>query len=88
MPRGRRRPEPVQHLVEGVQGGGKRELADDTALAATTDEVEDLRREASALKECIADLMLEDIIDTLDLALAASGRCGSWSRSQAPRSRK
>ena len=34
---------------------GKRRLAGDTARAATTDEVRDLRREASALKECVAD---------------------------------
>jgi len=39
---------------------GKRRLAGDTARAATTDEVKDLRREASALKECLADLTLEN----------------------------
>ena len=39
---------------------GKRRLAGDTARAATTDEVRDLRREASALKECVADLTLEN----------------------------
>ena len=39
---------------------GKRRLAGDTARAATTDEVKDLRREASALKECVADLTLEN----------------------------
>jgi len=39
---------------------GKRHLAGDTARAATTDEVKDLRREASALKECVADLTLEN----------------------------
>ena len=38
---------------------GKRRLAGDTARAATTDEVKDLRRETSALKECVADLTLE-----------------------------
>ena len=38
---------------------GKRRLAGDTARAATTDEVKDLRREARALKECVADLTLE-----------------------------
>ena len=38
----------------------KRRLAGDTARAATTDEVRDLRREASALKECVADLTLEN----------------------------
>ena len=39
---------------------GKRRLAGDTARAATSDEVRDLRREASALKECVADLTLEN----------------------------
>ena len=35
-------------------------LAVDTARAATTGEVQDLRREARALKECVADLTLEN----------------------------
>ena len=35
-------------------------LAGDTARAATSDEVKDLRREASALKEVVAELMLEN----------------------------
>ncbi len=39
---------------------GKRRLAGDTARAATSDAVKDLRREASALKECVADLTLEN----------------------------
>ena len=39
---------------------GKRRLAGDTAHAATTGEVQDLRREARALKECVADLTLEN----------------------------
>jgi transposase len=39
---------------------GKKRLAGDTARAATTDEVRDLRREASALKEVVAELMLEN----------------------------
>jgi transposase len=39
---------------------GKRRLSGDTARAATTDEVKDLRRETSALKECVADLTLEN----------------------------
>ncbi len=42
---------------------GKRRLAGDTARAATTDEVKDLRREASALKKCVADLTLETQIE-------------------------
>ncbi|KKC31594.1 transposase [Devosia psychrophila] len=39
---------------------GKRRLAGDTARAATSDEVKDLRREAGALEECVADLTLEN----------------------------
>ena len=39
---------------------GKRRLAGDTARAATSDEVKDLRGEASALKEVVADLTLEN----------------------------
>ena len=39
---------------------GKRRLAGDIARAATTGEVQDLRREARALKECVADLTLEN----------------------------
>ena len=37
---------------------GKRRPAGDTVRAATTGEVPDLRREARALKECVADLTL------------------------------
>src|SRR5690349_18976161 len=39
---------------------GKKRLAGDTARAATSDEVKALRREASALKEVVADLTLEN----------------------------
>ena len=39
---------------------GKRRLAGDTARAATSGEVKDLRRETSALKEVVADLTLEN----------------------------
>ncbi|KRE12505.1 transposase [Bosea sp. Root483D1] len=39
---------------------GKRRLAGDTARAATSAEVKDLRREAQALKEAMADLPLEN----------------------------
>ena len=38
---------------------GKRRLAGDTSRAATTDEVKDLRREAVALKEVVAEQTLE-----------------------------
>ncbi len=41
---------------------GKKRLAGDTARAATSDEVKDLRREASALKEVVAELMLENLL--------------------------
>ncbi len=39
---------------------GKKRLGGDTARAATSDEVKDLRREASALKEVVAELTLEN----------------------------
>ena len=39
---------------------GKRRLAGDTARSATTDEVKGLRHEARDLKECVADLTLEN----------------------------
>jgi transposase len=38
---------------------GKRRLAGDTARAATSDEVKDLRRESTALKEVVAEQALE-----------------------------
>ena len=39
---------------------GKKRLAGNTARAATSDEVKELRREASALKEVVAELTLEN----------------------------
>jgi transposase len=39
---------------------GKKRLAGDTAREATSDEVKGLRREATALKEVVADLTLEN----------------------------
>ena len=39
---------------------GKKRLAGDTARSATSDEVKELRREASALKEVVAELTLEN----------------------------
>ena len=39
---------------------GKKRLAGDTARAATSDEVKDLRREATVLKEVVAELTLEN----------------------------
>ena len=41
---------------------GKKRLAGDTARAATSDEVKDLRREASTLKEVVAELTLENCL--------------------------
>jgi hypothetical protein len=46
-------------LVEGVPRTGKRRLSADTARAATTDEVKQLRREAQDLKEVVAKQALE-----------------------------
>ena len=39
---------------------GKRRLSGDTARQATSPEVKELRSEAMALKECVADLTLEN----------------------------
>jgi hypothetical protein len=45
-------------LIEGVPGG-RHQLADDAARAATTDEIKQLRREARDLKEVVAEQTLE-----------------------------
>ena len=50
---------------------GKRRVAGDTARAATTDEVKDLRKEAGALKEVVADQALE--IRLLKKSILADG---------------
>ncbi len=50
---------------------GKKRLAGDTARAATSDEVQVLRREAKALKEAVADLTLENRV--LKKSLIADG---------------
>lgn len=55
---------------------GKRRLAGDTARSATISEVQDLRREACALKECVADLRLENRLrDRLQAGSFASRLC-------------
>ena len=54
---------------------GKRRLAGDTARAATSDEVKALRREASALKEAVADLTLENRL--LKKSMIADGEDGA-----------
>ena len=50
---------------------GKKRLAGDTARAATSEEVQELRREAKALKEAVADLTLENRV--LKKSLIADG---------------
>ena len=72
--------EPGKHLrvlVGGVivEEAGKKRLAGDTARAATSDEVKDLRREASALKEVVADLILENRL--LKKSVTADGEVGA-----------
>ena len=60
-------------MVEGIYGlwrahaigssaptKGKKRLAGDIVREASTDEVKGLRREARDLKECVADLTLEN----------------------------
>src|SRR3954451_18884147 len=59
LPARRHRREPLLHLVEGVPGGRQSRLAGDTARAATSGEVKDLRREACALKELVAEQAME-----------------------------
>ena len=54
---------------------GKRRLAGDTARQATSDEVKELRREAGALKEVVADLTLENRL--LKKSMLADGEDGA-----------
>ncbi len=54
---------------------GKKRLAGDTARAATSDEVKALRREASALKEVVADLTLENRL--LKKSMTGAGEDGA-----------
>ena len=51
---------------------GKKRLAGDTARAATSDEVKDLRHEATALKEVVADLTMENRL--LKKSVTADGK--------------
>jgi transposase len=55
---------------------GKKRLAGDTARVATSDEVKDLRREASALKEVVAELTLENRL--LKKSVTADGEDATW----------
>ena len=54
---------------------GNRRLAGDTAREATSDEVRTLRREASALKEVVADLTLENRL--LKKSMSGAGEDGA-----------
>ena len=54
---------------------GKKRLVGDTARAATSDEVKELRREASALKEVVADLTLENRL--LKKSMSGAGEDGA-----------
>ena len=54
---------------------GKRRLAGDTARAATTDEVRDLRQETTALKEVVAEQALE--IRLLKKSMIGDGEDGA-----------
>ena len=54
---------------------GKKRLAGDTARAATSDEVKDLRHEAAMLKEVVAELTLENRV--LKKSVTADGEDGA-----------
>ena len=54
---------------------GKKRLAGDTARAATSDEVKDLRHEAAMLKEVVAELTLENRL--LKKSVTADGEDGA-----------
>ena len=51
---------PIFERFRALLEAGKKRLAGDTARAATSDEVKELRREAGALKEVVAELTLEN----------------------------
>ena len=65
---------------------GKRRLAGDTARAATPNEVKDLRREAGALKEAVADLTLENRL--LKKSMIADGEGDEYFWNEISRLRK
>ena len=65
---------PVLSLVEGLPGGRKEAPGWRYSPAATSDEVHDLRREATALKEVVADLTLENRL--LKKSVTADGEDG------------
>jgi putative transposase len=53
---------------------GKKRLAGDTARAATSYEVHDLRRKATALKEVVADLTLVNVFSKKSVTADGGGR--------------
>ena len=53
---------------------GKRRLSGDTARQATSPEVKELRSESSSLKECVADLTLENRL--LKKSMTGNGEYG------------
>ena len=53
---------------------GKRRLSGDTARQATSPEVKELRSESLALKECVADLTLENRL--LKKSMTGNGKYG------------
>ena len=53
---------------------GKRRLSGDTARQATSPEVKELRSESLALKECVADLILENRL--LKKSMTGNGEYG------------
>ena len=55
---------------------GKKRLAGDTAREATSDEVKDLRAETLALKEAVAELLMENRL--LKKSVLGDGEAGIW----------
>ena len=55
-------PSPINNgtVLGGRDKAGKRQLSGDTARQATAPEVKELRSEALSLKECVAELTLEN----------------------------
>ena len=70
-------PEPLLSLVEGISGGRQEAPGRYTARAATSDEIKELRREASALKEVVAELTIENrlLASTLVVEFWADPQC-------------
>ena len=65
--------EPAEQVVKNIRRATRR--GGDTARAATSDEVKNLRREASALKEVVAELTLENRL--LKKSVMAEGEDGA-----------